>query len=146
MCLNFNNKSLNDVNDEQIMMDFEKEENLKLEELKTNGKYNYIVRGKYDEIITYILSKFLRDNLFIGIAEEIRINKLLYNDIFEFLGAKPMIDINENIDTHVRIYTKKIPKILEKKLYNVYREHNERLYKILGRRIDIWENYYNEIK
>ena len=39
-----------------------------------------------------------------------------------------------------------ISKILEKKLYHIYKEHNERLYKILGRKIDIWENYYNTIK
>ncbi len=145
MNLNRNNKTLKDVNELQIMMDFEKEETVQLSELKSNGNY-YIIRGKYDEIITYILSKFSRENLFIGIAEEIKANKYIYNDIFKFLGAKPLNKINENFDTHIMTYTKKIPKILEKKLYYIYKEHNERLYKILGRKIDIWENYYNEIK
>ena len=145
MNLNVNNKSLNDVNEEQIMIDFEKEENIKLSELKSNGNY-YIIRGKYDEIITYILSKFSRENLFIGIAEEIKTNKQIYNDIFKFLGAKTLNEINENLDTHIIKYNKQIPKILEKKLYHIYKEHNERLYKILGRKIDIWENYYNTIK
>ena len=56
------------------MIDFEKEQNVKLSELKSNGIY-YIIRGKYDEIITYILSKFSRENLYIGIAEEIKKNK-----------------------------------------------------------------------
>lgn len=144
MELNLNNKSLNHVNEKQIMMDFEKEENIKLSEIKSNGKY-YICRGKYDEIITYILSKFPKENLFIGIAEEIKKNKCIYNDIFKFLGAKTLNKINED-DTHIRGYSKKIPKILEKKLYYIYKEHNERLYKILGRKIDIWENYYTEIK
>jgi len=140
-----NNKLLNDVNEKQIMIDFEKEEKIKLSELKSNGTY-YIIRGKYDEIITYILSKFSRENLFITIAEEIKTNKNMYNDIFSFLGAKKLNKINENLDTHIIKYNKQIPKILEKKLYNIYKGHNERLYKILGRKIDIWENYYTEIK
>jgi hypothetical protein len=141
MVLASNKKSLNDVNEQQIMIDFEKEENIKLTELKKNGNY-YIIRGKYDEIITYILSKFSRENLFIGIAEEIKADKKKYNDIINFLGAKSLNEINENVDTHITKYDKTIPKILEKKLYHIYKEHNERLYKILGRKIDIWENYY----
>jgi hypothetical protein len=145
MYLNYNNKSLNDVNEQQIMIDFEKEENIKLSELKSNGNY-YIIRGKYDEIITYILSKFSRENLYIGIAEEIKANKNIYNDIFKFLGAKTLYKINESVDTNITKYDEEIPKILEKKLYHIYKEHNERLYKILGRKIDIWESYYNEIK
>lgn len=31
-------------------------------------------------------------------------------------------------------------------LYNIYKSHNEVLYKILGRKIDIWENYYHKLK
>jgi hypothetical protein len=145
MDLKHKSLSLNDVNEQKIMIDFEKEENIKLSELKNNGLY-YIIRGKYDEIITYILSKFSRENLFIGISEEIKTNKNIYNDIYNFLGAKTLNEINENNDTHIGNYRKQIPKILEKKLYHIYKEHNERLYKILGRRIDIWENYYTEIK
>jgi hypothetical protein len=146
MELNLNNKTLNDVNEEQIMIDFEKEENIKLSELKSNGKY-YIIRGKYDEIITYILSKFSRENLYIGISEEIKENKQkYYNDIIQFLGGEKILEINKNLDTHIRKYDKSIPKILENKLYNIYKPHNEKLYEILGRKIDIWENYYNKIK
>jgi len=146
MNLNFQNKTLNDVSEQQIIIDFEKEENIKLSEIKNNGNY-YIIRGKYDEIITYILSKFSRENMFIGIAEEIKINKNIYNDIFNFLGAKTLNIINEiNLDTHIRAYDKKISKNIEKKLYHIYKEHNERLYEILGRKIDIWEKYYAEIK
>ena len=50
------------------------EENIKLSDLQRNGNY-YIIRGKYDEILLYILSKFPRENLYIGIAEEIKANK-----------------------------------------------------------------------
>jgi hypothetical protein len=146
MRLNTNNdKTLNDVTDEQIILDFEKEENLKLSELKKNGSH-LIIRGKYDEIIEYILCKFPRENLYIGIAEEIRENKQkYYNDIIDFLGAKRLDTINEECDIHIREYKKSIPKILEKKLYKIYKPHNERLYKILGRKVNSWEKYYNEL-
>lgn len=146
MFLHTHNKTLNDVSDQQIIMDFEKEENVKLSELKSNGNY-YIARGKYDEIITYILSMFPRKNIFIGISEEIKTNKQkYYNDIITFLGGKKINKINENVDTHIINYDRKIPKILELKLYNIYKQHNEKLYKILGRKIDIWEKYYDQIK
>ena len=146
MKLNSSHKTLNSVSDKQIMIDFEKEENIKLSDLKVNGNY-YIIRGKYDEIISYILSKFSRKNLYIGIAEEIKANKQkYYNDIISFLGAKKLNKINENFDTHIRKYDKSIPNILAKKLYHIYKPHNERLYKILGRKIDIWENYYDKLK
>jgi hypothetical protein len=139
-------KSLNNLNEKQIILDFEKEENIKLSELKSNGG-NYIVRGKYDEIISYILSKFSRENLYIGIAEEIKQNKQkYYNDIFHFLGGEQINKINENVDANIGRYTKSIPKILEKKLYNIYKPHNERLYQILGKKIDIWEKYYDTLK
>lgn len=146
MELNFNGKTLNDVTEEQIIKDFEKQENIKLSELKSNGSY-YIIRGKYDEIIEYILSKFQRENIYIGISEEIMKNKQkYYNDIIHFLGAERINNINENVDTHIRKYNKNIPNILEQKLYRIYKPHNERLYKILGRRIDIWEKYYDKLK
>ena len=34
---------------------------------------------------------------------------------------------------------------LELMLYNIYKSHNEVLYKLLGRKIDIWENYYDRL-
>jgi hypothetical protein len=149
MGLHFMKKTLNDVNDEQILNDFEIEENIKLSEIKCNGKY-YINRGKYDEIISYILSKFSRENVYIGIAEEIIANKQkYYNDIIEFLGGNKInkIDkINENCDTPKAEYKRPIPAFLEKKLYNIYKSHNEKLYKIIGRKIDIWETYYDQLR
>ena len=114
--------------------------------MKSNGSY-IVIRGFYDEILEYILSKFSRDNLYIGISEEINKNKLkYYNEIYEFLGATKLTKINDTLNTHIREYTKKIPKKLEKYLYNIYKPHNEKLYKILGRKIDSWENYYYGIE
>jgi len=143
MLMSNDNKSLNDITEEQMISDFEKEEKVELSKLKCNGN-NIIVRGKYDEIIKYILSKFSKENLFIGIAEEIKNDKNKYNDIFKFLGVSP-IEINKNLDTHIIKYDKKIPKKLEQKLYHIYKEHNKELYKLLGRRIECWENYYESI-
>jgi hypothetical protein len=145
MYLQHNNKLLKDMSDFQIMKDFEEEENIKLSEISENKQNYFIVRGKYDEIINYIFSKFQKKNVYIGISEEIKLNKQIqYNKIFDFLGLKN-ITINEDCDTHIRKYDKPIPKILEKKLYNIYKPHNERLYCILGRKIEIWEKYYNNL-
>ena len=141
MDVNLKNKT-----DEQIFNEIMSEKNIKLNELRSNGTY-YVIRGFYDEILEYILSKFSRDNLYIGISEEINQNKLkYYNEIYEFLGATKLKKINNRLNKHVRKYKKKIPKKVEKHLYNIYKPHNEKLYKILGRKIDSWENYYIQLK
>jgi hypothetical protein len=146
MSLNKRGKTLNNVTEEQILNQFKKDKHIKLDELKSNGGY-YIIRGFYDEILEYILSKFSRDNLYIGISEEINENKQkYYNEIYEFLGATKLKKINTTLNTHIREYKKSIPKKLEKYLYNIYKPHNEKLYKTLGRKIDIWEKYYNQLE
>ncbi len=142
MHLHDRKKTLADVTDEQIFKEVIAEENKKLNNLRSNG-IDIIIRGFYDEILEYILSKFSRDNLYIGISEEINKDKLkYYNEIYEFLGASKLEKINDTLNIHIRKYEKSIPKKLEKYLYNIYKPHNEKLYKILGRKIDIWENYY----
>jgi hypothetical protein len=83
--------------------------------------------------------------VYIGIAEEIRNNKNYeYNKIFKFLGAESYI-IDESKDSNVRTYKKPIKTNDAKILYNIYKPHNENLYKILGRKIDIWEDYYKKL-
>ena len=148
MVLNKQKKTLNDRTDEQIFNEVISEENIKLNELTSNGARGYfIIRGFYDEILEYILSKFPRDNLYIGISEEINQNKVkYYNEIYKFLGATKLKKINYKLNMNVRKYTKRIPKKLEKYLYNIYKPHNEKLYKILGRKIDLWENYYIQLR
>tara|TARA_B110000971_G_scaffold184941_1_gene192900 strand:+ start:2275 stop:3042 length:768 start_codon:yes stop_codon:yes gene_type:complete len=145
MGLNNQKKDLNDVNNKEILKCFRDQEKYNLSKLVSNGDY-HIVRGYYDEILDYILSKFPRENIYIGISEEIKEDKLrYYNEIFEFLGARKCEDLNENQDTHIKKYERPIPKELEERLYNIYKSHNEKLYEILGRKIDIWENYYNQL-
>lgn len=123
---------------------FEKEE----KDLK-NVKYkndHLILRGYYYEHIEYILTKFPKENLYICIAEEIQENENVeYNKIFDFLGVKN-IDLKKSNETNSRSYKKKIPKDLEKELYKIFKPHNEKLYKLLGRKIDIWEDYYKTIE
>tara|TARA_B100000424_G_scaffold236520_1_gene201499 strand:+ start:2604 stop:3365 length:762 start_codon:yes stop_codon:yes gene_type:complete len=145
MSINQMKKTLNDVTEYDILKAFKEKESQNLDKLQPNLG-GYIVRGYYDEILNYILLKFPRNNIYIGISEEINKDKLkYYNEIFEFLGATKLKKINENLNSHCRKYEKPIPKAVEKYLYNIYKSHNEKLYKILGRKIDIWENYYNQI-
>ena len=104
------------------------------------------MRGYYDEIIQYILSLFSKNNLYIGISEEIRENPdVEYNKIYSFLGARN-IKIEQDLNTPIGNYSTTIPEDLELMLYNIYKSHNEVLYKILGIKIDIWENYYDRLK
>ena len=146
MTLNVEGKTLDDVTEKKILKHFKEKEHLKLNDLEKRDRRNFIMRGYYDEILEHILSKFPRENVYIGISEEIKNNKLkYYNEIFEFLGAKKLEKINY-LDRHIRTYTKPIPKSLELYLYNIYKPHVEKFYKILGRKIDVWENYYNKLK
>lgn len=140
-----NYDKISNMTDDEIIDLFEIEENIKLSDIEKNEKF-YICRGFYDEIIQYILQKFNKKNIFIIPNDRIKRNKLrYYNQIFKFLGASELNNI-ENKDTNILNYKKKIPKKLEQKLYKIYKPHNEKLYKILGYRIQFWENYYNTIK
>lgn len=139
-------KTLRNVTEEKILNHFKKEKNIKLHKLKSTGNH-LITRGFYDEILEYILSKFPKNNIYVGISEEINKNKLkYYNEIYEFLGGTELKNIDETLNTHIRTYHKDIPKKLEKYLYNIYKPHNEKLYEILGRKIDIWEDYYIQLE
>jgi hypothetical protein len=122
-----------------------KEKDVELKHITKRAPHN-IVRGYYDEQLDYILSKFPKENIYIGIAEEIRKNKQEeYNKIFAFLGTKDRIRINEECDTHIRSYNKPISKEDAKVLYDIYKPHNERLYALLGRPITAWEDYYKTL-
>jgi len=139
-----NSSRKNYYNYNNIYNIFEKEE----KDLK-NVKYkqdHLILKGYYYEHIEYILTKFPKENLYICIAEEIQANEDEgYNKIFDFLGVKN-INLKKSNETNSRSYKMDIPKDLEKNLYEIFKPHNEKLYKLLGRKIDIWEDYYKTIK
>ena len=138
------NININNLSEDEIITHFKKQKNIKLSNIKSNGE-NIIVRGYYDNIISNILSNFPRKNIKICISEEIKENKKNeYNKIFKFLGTHPVNKININCDTRIGNYKKKIPEKLEKMLYNIYKKHNQKLYKILGRKINKWEEYYEK--
>lgn len=139
MILNFDLKTLSNVTDEKIMHDFEDEENVILSDISYNGKF-YIARGKYNEILENIYSLFPRENVYVGIAEQFKNNKQKYNEIFNFLGCSSIVLKDD--DTHIRKYEKQIPKCLEEKLVNIYKPHVEKLYLMLGFRVEEWKHYY----
>lgn len=120
-------------------------ENVKLCNIKDNG-YWALQRGFYVDQIEYILSKFPKENVYISIFEENKNNSLdEYNKIFQFIGAKPLqkLDINDSIRKGK--YDKPISKKDFLYLYNIYKPYNERLYNLLGRRIDSWEQIYGNL-
>lgn len=103
-------------------------------------------RGYYDDQIKYILTKFPRKNLYIGISEEIKLNKQEeYNKIYKFIGSDRNVNLDKNLDTHISKYKSKLDNKTAKYLYKIYKPHIEKLYEILGRKINIWEEYYSSI-
>ena len=122
-----------------------KEKDVPSAAIKKNGLH-HVVRGFYDQQINYILSKFPREQLHIAISEEIKTNKQEeYNSVFRFLGTTKEIEIDTVRDMHIRKYQKPIKRSDALVLYNIYKPHIEKLYRILGRRIIPWENYYNQL-
>jgi len=104
-------------------------------------------RGYYDDQIEYILSKFDRKNLYIGISEEIKANKNAeYAKIFNFLGVHLPDEFNTNVDRHIIKYRTPINDDMKQLLYNIYEPHISRTYAMLGRKIDFWEKYYTQAR
>ena len=139
--------NMDNSNTNSFLNNVMKYKDINLKDIKSNTENPYnIVRGFYDEHIKYILSKFPKKNLYIGISEEIKINKNYeYNKIFNFLGCTENILINLDQDARIGKYEKNISNDDAKVLYDIYKHHNEELYKILGRKIYIWEKYYESL-
>lgn len=138
MYCKWHNKKLENDN----FMRFINDINMNIQSVTKEGNWP-IIRGYYDEQIEYIMKKFPKKNIYIGISEEIKLNKQIeYNKIYKFLGVTHEINITKNLDTHIGTYECKLDKKIEKLLYDIYKPHNENLYKLLGRRIEIWEKYY----
>ena len=115
------------------------------ESLKLPNSTQFI-NGKYIDQIEYILTKFPKENIYIGIAEEIKQNPLEeYNKILTFLGAKPFdetFSFNPNIHKRKYLPESKFSEFDKKLLYEFYSPYNERLYTFLGRRIPSWDEFY----
>ena len=113
----------------------------KLKDIQQNG-YWALQRGYYYEQISYIYSKFQKKNIYIGIFEDIFENpNIEFNKIFKFLNCKSFdISIVKN---HVGDYTIRLSKNEKKYLYDLYKTHNNKLYKLLDRKISKWEKFYD---
>lgn len=114
------------------------------DELDNNEFTNILKRGYYDKQIQYILTKFPRKNVYIGIAEEIRNNKKIeYEKIYKFLGASQnKVKFNRNLDRHKRTYKSKLQIKDLKHLYNIYKININNTYSIIGRKVNNWEKFY----
>lgn len=114
-------------------------ENIKLQEIKQNG-YWALQRGYYLEQIEYILSKFNKENLYIGISEKIKndpINE--YNKIFEFFNLKSLPTLNIDLEIRKGNYKKDITSYDYDYMKNLYSEKTKKLFDFLGYEIEEWK-------
>lgn len=114
-------------------------ETVKLSEIKQNG-YWALQRGYYLEQIEYILSKFKKENLYIGISEKIKKNPLQeYNKIFEFFNLNKLTNLDVNLEVRKGNYNKEITENEFEYMKNLYSERTKKLFDFLGYEIDEWK-------
>jgi hypothetical protein len=109
-------------------------------EMRTFGtsQSHYIQRGFYMDQIERFLTSFERRQLLVLVHEQVRKHpQEAYNKIFAFLGAKPQLIRLE--DARVGEYQSTMSARLRAKLHDLFKEHNQRLYKFLGEPIHEWE-------
>ena len=114
---------------------------------KNYRQYDTVVqRGYYIEQIEYILKKFPKENLKVIIGERYKNEPLrVNNEIFKFLGLKPLKKVKIRDDVHARIYDKKISRKEFELLSKIYKPYNEKLYKFLGHKIKEWDKSYSNM-
>ena len=106
-------------------------------------KNAFIHRGYYYEQIKYIYSLFPKKNVLILISDVNKTDILkCYNTIFTFLGVKNLSNMKEK-NRHIRNYPEKLNITNKKLLYKIYKPQNKKLYNLLGKKVDLWEKYYN---
>jgi hypothetical protein len=121
-------------------------QHIRLKDIMKNGYYA-LQRGFYIDQILHIISKFNRENLYIGISEIIKTRPVEeYNRIFSFLGVDPIDNIKFIPDIHKRSYDRNLIPDEFKFLYNIYYPYNQRLYDFLGYEIKEWELSYSIFK
>lgn len=99
---------------------------------------NLIKRGFYVDQIENLYKYFKSEQVLILISEHMKKDpQAIYNKIFEFLGVETMqIEYKPNI--HKREYQETMSLESRKKLEEIYKPYNERLFKLLGYRIEEW--------
>ena len=121
-------------------------ESIELNAIQSNGYYA-LQRGYYVDQINNILTKFNKENLFIGISERIKNDPYHgYNSMLEFLGLAPLQNLNFNPEIHKRDYRRNPHDDEVRYLMKLYSPFNQRLYDYLGYEINEWEEYYNNYR
>lgn len=117
------------------------EENIDAEIKKGFPKQRLISKGFYSNHLLNIFSLFKKENVLILISEESKKNPLkILNKICDFLDIQ-YFEKCVTKENHSRKYSELISKSAEKKLYEIYKPYNKKLFKILGYRIKEWENH-----
>ena len=140
LIIQYNIKIRQGVPKQTLMEEINKDKDVKLEDITDSGSY-LLQRGYYIDQIEYVLSKFPKENVYIGIVEEFANNPDKYNEIIKFIGAKPTEKFKPKVNLFP--YNYKIQLTTEELdyLYKIYKPYNERLYKFLGREIKLWNIY-----
>ncbi|MBW3020037.1 sulfotransferase domain-containing protein [Candidatus Woesearchaeota archaeon] len=113
-------EAINEVFNKDLMMDF-------------------VSIGFYINQIKHLLKYFKKEQLLILISEQMRKNpQETYNKIFDFLGLK-RFDIDYTPNIHSRKYKEPMKEETRKKLKEIYKPYNERLFEFLGYRIKEWD-------
>ena len=101
------------------------------------NKSNYIKKGIYYEQLKPWFELFPRENIGIFPTEEFKIDsKKIYNEIFDFLNL-PLFTIKNNRIMEKGDYSP-MKKELRDYLSDFYKEHNEKLFKLIGKEFE-WD-------
>jgi hypothetical protein len=97
-----------------------------------------INRGFYIDQIEPLLKFYPRNKILILISERMKQDMQgTYKKIFDFLEVK-MVNLEFIQDVNKRKYDGPMSKQAEKRLYEIYKPYNERLFKFLGYKIPEW--------
>jgi|TARA_R110000868_G_scaffold84_15_gene937 hypothetical protein len=114
-------------------------EDVPLSDIKKNG-YWVLQRGLYIDHIEYILSKFKRENLYVGISEKIKKNPLEeYNNVFEFLGLPKLDYIGFTESINRSKYERPMTEDEKNYMKDKYRDKSKKLFDFLGYEIEEWD-------
>jgi hypothetical protein len=99
----------------------------------------FVKEGFYMDQIEMILTYFPRRQLHVAISEHVKKDmEGQYAKMFEYLGcAHEGIDYQAGV--HSRKYTEKIDEKARRVLKQIYKPHNERLFRFLGHQIPEWQ-------
>mmetsp|Transcript_244 Transcript_244/g.693 ORF Transcript_244/g.693 Transcript_244/m.693 type:complete len:313 (-) Transcript_244:1683-2621(-) len=111
---------------------------------KRGGRLDYVQRGFYDEQLASLYRVIPTQRILIVVSEHTFSDPLqVYNRIFNFLGV-PGVDRLEVVFQRRGSHTHGVSEEVYACLRRAFRQHNDRLYTLLGRSIGDWECWYAE--